>query len=383
MFGADTSRVEELARWNEEWCVSAFLPAHAVAGKDNGDSVRLKNLLRDAENELTDLGWRRSAVADLISAATPGNLSDRASAIFHEAGIATYVAPGLAGAYRITCEPPPLVTVARRFHLKPLLAELARVQRFFVLGLSRGAALLHAGGPNGLQPVDVPAMPSSLDDAVQYDDRERVLLLHSASRAGDGSVVAAFHGQGDRDDHLSEDMMRYLRMVDASLNGVVGNGVPLVLSGSRDVVARYRQVSSNGALADEQIFAGPETIALTELDIRARAIVDATAAGRADRDAAWFEQLHGTGMASNVPGTVIEAARRGRLAVIFVASDTQWWGRFDADATAPDLHDFRVPGDEDLLDAAAVDAWKTGARVHVVPRDEVPGEPPFAAIFRY
>jgi hypothetical protein len=383
MLGADGSQVQELAAWMEEWCVSAFLPGHAVAGRNSGDSIRLKNLLRDAENELIDLGVRRSAATELVSGVTPPDLGDRRSATFHEAGIASYVAPGLDGAHHFTCEAPTLVTVSRRFHLKPLLAELAREVRFFVLAVTRGSAQLYVNEPRGLQPVDVPEMPASLEEAVRYDDRERTLFSHSAARAGGGGVVAAFHGQGGRVDHLTEDMLRYLRSVDASLNGVVENGVPVVLAGSQDVIARYRQVSRRDNLADGEIRANPETLATTDLGAQARAIVDGGGAVSLQADKAQFEQLHGTGMASDVPGTVIEGARRGRLEVIFVAADTQWWGRFDADAAAPELHDFRVPGDEDLLDTAAVDAWRTGARIHVVPRDEVPGEPPFAGIFRY
>ena len=47
--------------------------------------------------------------------------------------------------------------------------------------------------------------------------------------------------------------MRYLRMIDASLSRMVDANTPLVVAGSRDVVALYRQVSHHGALAEHDI----------------------------------------------------------------------------------------------------------------------------------
>ncbi len=49
----------------------------------------------------------------------------------------------------------------------------------------------------------------------------------------------------------------------------------------------------------------------------------------------------------------------------------------------PEIHDARMPGDEDLLDTAAVGAWRAGATVYVVPLADVPGETGVAAVFRY
>lgn len=382
MFVADASQVSELAAWTGDWAVSTFLPVHSVLGKQGGDSLRLKNLLRDAENELVQVGMRRSDAACLLGGAVPAEVNDPGSAAFHRAGIAAFAAAGVQRTYQVAHDAPSQAIVARRFHLKPLLRELEDRRQFFVLAVTRGSARLHVGGPKGLRPVKLPGMPASLGDAIQYDDRERALLSHSASRRGVGGVVAAFHGQGDRGDHISEDVLRYLRMVDASLKGVVGDTTPLVLAGSRDVVAAYRELSARGALAGEGIFGNPEQLTPTELHARARKIVDDADSTAAD-DAATFARFHGTGKASDALATVVAAARRGRVATLFVASDAQCWGRFDSGADEPELHGAREPGDEDLLDTAAVDAWKTGATVRVTPAAAVPGGSPIAAVFRY
>ena len=383
MLVADASQVKELAIWADEWCVSAFLPVHEVAGKEGGDSLRLKNLLRDAENELVDIGMRRPEAARLVAGMIPEELGDPSSEVFHRAGVALFAAPGFHRSHQLVGEAATLVTVARRFHLKPLLRMLEHDLRFFVLAVTRGYAQLFSGDSSGLRPIDVPGLPPSLDDAVQFDDRERVLLSHSASRRGRGEVIAAFHGQGDRDDYLPEDVMRYLRMIDASLNGVIGETDPLVLAGSRDIVALYQDLSSHGALVGPDVLGNPEAATADDLHAKAWEIVEATTGRSAGGDVARFHQLHGTGKASSTPTIVIQAARRGRVETMFVASDAQLWGRFDDGTDEPELHDTRMPGDEDLLDTAAVDAWKAGAAIHVVSQAMVPGGTGVAAVFRY
>jgi hypothetical protein len=379
--------VKELADWSGAWGVSIVLPPHPIDGKEGGDALRVKNLLAVAENELVELGFRRADAARMLEGTVPNELSDPQSEIYHRAGIAMFAGPDLRRAYRIVVDAPEMVTVAERFHLKPLLAGLARERRFFVLALSRGRAAFYAGNSEALMPLDVPGMPTSLDDAIQYDDRERMLMSHSASRRGGGAVVAAFHGQGDRADHLPEDVMRYLRMVNEAVSSVVGEDGILVLAGSQDLLPRYRELMNRGVPAHDDITGGVGDTPLDELHRHAWEIVD-NDAGMPAAAAARFEARNGTGTASTDPLEVIEAARYGRVDTLFVASDAQLWGRFDEGSQSPELHEIRKRADVDMLDVAAVDAWRTGAVVHVVPAAAVPGggeleRATIAALFRY
>jgi hypothetical protein len=381
MLIADDAALKDLATRSDEWCVSAFLPAHRPGLEQGGDAVRMKNLLREAEKELVSLGVRAPEAAQLIATADTDELRDRTSPAFHQAGLAVYVAPGLHRTYRLLDGAPELVTVGRRFHLKPLLPDVAHDRSFFALKITRGSAELFRGGPDELVPIDVPGMPQSLDDAIQYDDRERKLLSHSASRRGRGSVVAAFHGQGDRGDHLPEDLLRYLRMVDAEVSTVLA-GEPLVLAGSGDVVAAYRQISGCATLAEPTVAGNPESLSQSELHERALEIVEGALVQAGNDSAERFHQLNGTGRASGDPAVAVRAAVAGRVDVAFVAADAHRWGHLDA-AGEPDVHDDRLPGDEDLLDRIAVETWLHGGTVHVLGEEAVPGDGPVAAVFRY
>jgi hypothetical protein len=82
----------------------------------------------------------------------------------------------------------------------------------------------------------------------------------------------------------------------------------------------------------------------------------------------------------------LPAARHGRVDSLFVALGVQKWGKFDAATGGVDIHEERQPGDQDLLDLAAVQTFASAGNVYAVDPAQVPGgerHSPVAAVFRY
>lgn len=73
----------------------------------------------------------------------------------------------------------------------------------------------------------------------------------------------------------------------------------------------------------------------------------------------------------------------GRVYIPFVALNAQQWGKFDAEQHKVVLHGKAEPGDEDLLDVAAVYTLTQGGSVYAVTRENVPGGSSVAAVYRY
>jgi hypothetical protein len=96
-----------------------------------------------------------------------------------------------------------------------------------------------------------------------------------------------------------------------------------------------------------------------------------------------YHQLAGTGLTSTIVSEVIQAAASGRIASLFAAVGVQRWGAIDAENNFVESHDDVQPGDEDLLDWAAIQTLLNGGDTFALKPDMVPGEAPLAAIFRY
>jgi len=77
------------------------------------------------------------------------------------------------------------------------------------------------------------------------------------------------------------------------------------------------------------------------------------------------------------------AAYEGRIDTLFVSVGLQRWGLFDPDTNTVHLHPEPKPGDEDLLDFAAIQTFVNGGKVFAVEPEAVPDDRNVAAIFRY
>jgi hypothetical protein len=66
-----------------------------------------------------------------------------------------------------------------------------------------------------------------------------------------------------------------------------------------------------------------------------------------------------------------------------VGTGLQRWGGFDSRDRTVQVHEAAEPGDEDLLDYAAVQTFLNDGTVYAVEPQKVPGSGPLAAVFRY
>ena len=80
---------------------------------------------------------------------------------------------------------------------------------------------------------------------------------------------------------------------------------------------------------------------------------------------------------------VVSAAGAGRIDSLLIALDAQAWGRVDEAGLTAETHSRREPGDEDLLNRAALETYLKGGAVFAVPSERVPGRTPAAAILRF
>jgi hypothetical protein len=96
-----------------------------------------------------------------------------------------------------------------------------------------------------------------------------------------------------------------------------------------------------------------------------------------------YYELSGTGKTGKDLKEVAEAALNARVDTLFVALGVQRWGSFDPADNTVTVHMDHQPGDDDLLDLAAVQTFLNGGAVYAVNPDEVPDDRNIAAIYRY
>jgi hypothetical protein len=360
------------------------MPTHRARKETRQDPIRLKNLVREAEERLLALGYRTPEARSLIEPAV--NLIEDGLFWRNQGdGLALFLSPNKVYRWRLPLGFTELVVVTDRFHIKPLLPLFSSDGRFYVLALSQNRVRLFQGTRHLLDEVDLAGIPTALAEALRSDVVEQHLQFHTGTAGGPGKRPAMSHGQGrGGDERRKTDILRFFQKLDRGLHELLRDErCPLVLAGVEYLQPLFREASSYLHLVEEGIIGNPEELRPEELSTRAWAVVEPLFRRAQGEAVARFNEFLGTGLASANLVEVVPAARQGRVETLFVAVGVQSWGWIDSNTAKVEVHEQHQPGDVDLLDFAAVHSLTNRGVVYAVERGQVPGNGDLATIFRY
>lgn len=361
--------------------VSIYLATDRTGQATAEDVIRLKNLLRSAEEDLLAQGMRAAEATALLKPAAD-LVTDTLWWQGAQDGLAIFLGETDASRYRLPHAFAEHAIVSDRFHIEPLLPILTGDGHFYVLAFSQKHVRLLGCTQHACHEVEVPNMPASVEETLKYDEFEPQVRYHSGTPTNVGAAM--FYGQGSTSDFAKKEAQQFFRSVDAAVTGALKTeNAPLVLAGLPYELPLFREVSRYPHLAEQAVAVGTQLLSDDELQRRAWQVVapaiDAKRAAALDKLLA----ADGAGHTSRELPDIVEAAVFGRIDTLFVATGVHLWGAFDPESAAVELHTEKRPGDQDLLDVAAAYALLSRATVYSVPAEEMPEGAPAAALLRY
>lgn len=380
--------LEQLMRKEKQWCVSIYMPTHRTGVGTQQDPIRLKNLLGKAEKDLSDRGMGRRDVQKMLEPASV-LLQDSYFWQHQSDGLAIFLSSNGIRRFRLPLNFEEFVTVMDRFHIKPLLPLFTGDGQFYILALSQNEIRLLLGTRYSVDQVDIGQVGGSLAEAIPSDNHQMNLQLHSSGSTGgmSGAGSVTFHGQGgDSDESDKNELLRYFRLVSNGLMEFLeGDRVPLVLAGVEYLLPIYKETNTYPYLMDTVITGNPDLLSADELHKSAWDIVSPRFQAAYEEAVADYRQLAGQASerAADSLEKIVPAASDGRIETLFIAAGAQHWGVFNLDTNEIELHAQMQPGDESLLDLAAVQSYLKGGIVYAVEPDKVPGGTTAAAVLRY
>ncbi len=359
-------------------CISIYLPTHRGGAEVRQGQIRLKNLLKKAEDQLASNGRRQGEVKALL---------EPIQTLCENSGFWQYQSDGLAIFrsaekflyYRLPLHVDELLVITDRFHVKPLLRLFTEDGRFYLLALSKKEVRFFQCTRFGVREISLPeGTPRSLAEVVALKGIEKQTQVHTAGSA------ALFHGHGARNDEEKQDLREFFRLVDRGVHEILRDErAPLVLAGVEYMLAIYREANTYPHLIDSGVTGTPEGRRPEELQSKAWAIVEPHFRRAREEAARRFEDAVGAGKASTDIKIVAPAAHQGRVDQLFVAVGKQIWGVWNGTEHKVEVHEKRQPGDRDLLNFAAIQTLLQGGAVYAVAESEVPGGGLLAAVFRF
>ncbi len=364
------------------------MPTHRTGVETQQDPIRLKNLLGEAEKRLSNQGFGPRDVQKMLEPAS--KLLPAAYFWQHQSdGLAIFLSGNSTHIYRLPLSFEELVMVDDHFYIKPLLPMITGDGQFYILALSQNDIRLLNGTRYGVSEVDTGQLVGSLEEAIPFDGHQTSLQIHSSGAAGGmtGSPSVTFHGQGGgSDESAKNDLLRYFHLVEDGLAEFLqGDQVPLVLAGVEYLLPIYKEANTYPNMIDMVIKGNPDLLSTEELHKSAWEIIRPHFQVAQEEAVAFYQQLAGqkSKRAADTIENILPAAIQGRVETLFVAAGVQQWGVINPVTNEIEIHDQLQPGDEHLLDLAAVQTYLKGGKVYIMETEKMPGGKNAAAVLRY
>ncbi|MEI6914363.1 MAG: hypothetical protein WCL39_04450 [Armatimonadota bacterium] len=373
------AEVRTLIEANLSPAISLYMPTSRSGLKTQENPTRLKNLLRQAEDKMADLGHERSYIQQIFK---PGYrlVDDQPYWQGHQDGLAVFLADGLCKNYRLPVKFDEACVVSKHFHVKPLIPLLNDDGRFFVLAISRQSCRFLTCTRHSVDEVDVPGLPPSMSEALQLDTNDS----HSQTPQKIGGERSAAHEHGLVEEDVKANILSYFQIVDKAIREVLnGSKAPLVFAGVESLFPIYKHANDYHYLMEKAIPGNLEDARGEELRDKAWPLV--VSFFEKDRREMFqrYPLLHSRGQASGDLREILSAASEGRVGVLFSDWSAQQWGHYDEGTNDMALRGEQRSGDEDLLNVAAIHTLRNSGLVYAVPPDQVPGSSDLAAVYRY
>jgi hypothetical protein len=346
------TEIERLLAPSSTHCVSIYLPTHRVTKETERDRLVLRDLTRQAVEQLHEAGASADEVSD-IEDSLQYLIDDDEFWVNQADSLAIFASPERFETHRLPNHLLAVVEVSDRFHVKPLLRAVTFPHAAWVLAVSQGGVRLLEVGPSGTpEEVQVEDLPR---DAWQSSGNK----IHRAREAA------------------------YARKVDTALRSVLtGSSLPLILAASQPMAALYRSVNTYPHLVAEREHGNPETATDAELGEAARAILDQVYADQLVEMAQHFDERRSQGRTAVDLSDIARLATLGAVDTVMVDIDASVPGSID-DAGVVTFDDADDAANYGIVDEIARRVLLAGGQVLALRADDIPGGGQAAAILRF
>ncbi len=363
--------------------LSLYMPTRSSGGRDTQQEViRLKNLVREAEDRLSKFGLRSREVEAFLKPLEPLFI-DTPFWSYQSDGLAIFLSPDTYKVYRLPQNFREEVTISDRFRLKPLIGLLNYQTRFALLALSLNGIRLLECSIYGVREFDHTEYPVSLAEWSKNFDRETHLQARSTASRGGGQRGSMVHGHTGTGEEKQE-LQAFLREVERETSRLLANSeMHLMLAGVDNVTSVYREISGYSKLLKPTLSGSPERIHSNDLHRKAWELFVPQLDQERERIVARYQERKSAGLASDTWEDIVPAIVQGRVESLLIGEGVERPGHFNEETLQVELAPAGTEGAEDMAEFAALTAYANGTAVHVVPKSSLPDKFELIAVYRY
>jgi len=367
--------IEELIDRTDDLNLTITLPTHKKGEEVQQDPIRFKNLLSEAESQLLEKGMKRLDVEEILK--RPRQLLEDYNFWNHaDEGMVFYMNRDLYEIYQLPYSLNERVYLRDHFLITPLLPMVSLNGTWAMLALSPKNLRLLRCTRESIENITPGDIFTNIEDFVG-DRQEASLQFHSSA---DSEVM--YYGPGSADNERKKLVEKYMRGVEKSVTALMKQmGEPLVLVGSEDIISLYRSLNKYQRLLETPVTRYPGSMKNHELREVGWEVIHEYFLKDMYQALEQFDKEE-AGRTSNNLSQIVESTVMGKTDTLFISMNEETWGVYDE--SEHQVHYSGPNGSTDeLLNWTALRAINQGAKVYVLPKQDMPAASTVAALFRF
>ncbi len=384
------TRIRNLINQCEGRALSIHMPAFVAGQRAEQNPIRFKNLVSQAENQLSDSGMGTGEIETYLKPVTD-LLTDEPFWQQQAQSLSVFMDASSLHIFRLPNGVEELVTVGDHFQITPLIPIAEGNGVYLLLAIDQDRPWIFRGSKFTFERIDELDLPESLQEMFdQYFEFHSHLSFHTKTATPNPDLPAQRGGRffnqggGDDMDKKAEIINFFHRFDEALMDYLSSQDAPLVLAGAEFLHHLYRQANTYPNLLDEGITKKVDQMAEDDLHELSWNLVKSRFAADVDQAVQTYQQLAAKKKsAANQLEEIVPAAYYQRVHTLFAAKEAHIWGKFDPQHDRFEKETGPTANNEDLINLAALHTLKNGADVFILPEGSMPNASAIAAILRY
>lgn len=385
MYLLKKDELKELINKNANTYVTIYLSTHDSGKEIRQDPIRLKNLLKKAEEQLRKNDIPETQIEKILKPAYDlipnGDFWSKG-----DQGLALFLSDTYSKILKLPEKFTEVVTVNSRFHLKQLLPFFTNDKRFFVIAVSENDVRVIKCTKYSCEKITIDGMPTSMKDALSYIDETSTGrdIPYKGTGKNKGNTNILSGGKGGNEELDNRRKYQYFRELNKYFSEFFREDIaPVIVATTEENYPFFKEAVDTPNILDDFIKGNPEGLGTKELHSKALTYAEKYFRKREQDAIDKYMELYGTNNAIHNIQDALEFAYEGRIQTLLVSKNKEKWGRFDESTLGIEEHKEQKADDEDLIDLAAFYTIKNEGKVIVLDEDRMPKRMEVAGILRY
>lgn len=382
----DREAYEKLIEVEDNMCISMYFPTFKTGADIKQNAIRFKQRIREAEDKLYNMKLVKAEVEEILKPAS--NLVDETKFWQNQdEGLAIFINGEEINCFNLPFEVKERTVLSTKFFTSPLTQLFDGDEEYLILAISQNENRLFKASKQKIEEIEMKNAPKSVESMKNDDDPRSQLPIRTSNPEGGNSLVynMTTQGQANENDFNRNEITRYFRAIDESLEKYKKKNLPLIIASVEYLIPIFREKSKYPNIVDDYIRGNPEILDGKDLHEESWKIMKEKFMQIQNLAEEKYLQYKGqkNGLSSNSLSKILPQAHKGQVETLFISEDLEKWGKFMPEKEKVQIFNDEKFDSEDLVGVVIQLTESRGGTVYSVPQEEIPDKEEIAAVLRY